>query len=79
MSDTWQGNPCLSDTVSEYMISLRKRKVAKGEVSVSEAALRSETLLKLIMYNEQKKDCSPAEHLMRLQCNVMHLFIMFLL
>jgi hypothetical protein len=70
VSKTWQGNPCLSDTVSEYMISLRKRKVAKGEVSVSEAALRSETLLKLIKYNETKKECSTTEQMMRVQLNV---------
>lgn len=40
----WNGNPSLSDRVSRYMISLRKRKAALGDASVAAMAIRSEDM-----------------------------------
>ncbi|KAJ7255530.1 DNA breaking-rejoining enzyme, partial [Mycena haematopus] len=56
-STPWQdspvpsGNPSVSNIVSSYMISLRRRKVQAGETSVSSRAITQEILLKMYNFN----------------------------
>ncbi|KAF8135303.1 hypothetical protein K438DRAFT_1472381, partial [Mycena galopus ATCC 62051] len=56
-STPWQeepvpsGNPSVSEIVSSYMVSLRRRKVQAGETAVSSRAITPEILLKLYNFN----------------------------
>ncbi|KAJ7716669.1 DNA breaking-rejoining enzyme [Mycena maculata] len=45
------GNPSVSEIVSSYMVSLRRRKVQAGETQVSSHAITADILLKLYNYN----------------------------
>ncbi|KAK7691376.1 hypothetical protein QCA50_004775 [Cerrena zonata] len=45
------GNPSLSPTVCQYMISLRRRKAQAGEAVTSARAIDSDTMLKLFTFN----------------------------
>ncbi|KAJ7447380.1 DNA breaking-rejoining enzyme [Mycena galericulata] len=45
------GNPSVSEIVSSYMVSLRRRKVLSGETSVSSRAITADILLKLYNFN----------------------------
>ncbi|KAJ7445234.1 hypothetical protein B0H11DRAFT_1746916 [Mycena galericulata] len=45
------GNPSVSEIVSSYMVSLRRRKVQAGETSVSSRAITPDILLKLYNVN----------------------------
>ncbi|KAJ6533268.1 DNA breaking-rejoining enzyme, partial [Mycena sp. CBHHK59/15] len=47
------GNPSVSETVSRYMMSLRKRKVRGGETATSARAITPEILRKLYHYNNK--------------------------
>ncbi|KAK0218991.1 hypothetical protein IW262DRAFT_1298095 [Armillaria fumosa] len=47
------GNPSISDLVSSYMLSLHKRKVAKGEAPTSAHAISPDILKRLYEYNRQ--------------------------
>ncbi|KAJ7348372.1 hypothetical protein DFH08DRAFT_658618, partial [Mycena albidolilacea] len=47
------GNPSVSETVSRYMITLRKAKVRAGEVSTSARAITPEIIAKLYHHNNQ--------------------------
>ncbi|TFK78451.1 hypothetical protein K466DRAFT_507267 [Polyporus arcularius HHB13444] len=49
----YMGNPSLSVTVSEYMISLRRRKVQSGEIVTSARAIDHLTLKQLWEYNSR--------------------------
>ncbi|KAF7303697.1 hypothetical protein MIND_00599100 [Mycena indigotica] len=49
----WMGNPSVSETVSRYMITLRKKKVRAGEVATSARAITPEMLYKLYHFNNQ--------------------------
>ncbi|TDL13834.1 hypothetical protein BD410DRAFT_817264 [Rickenella mellea] len=67
---TWMGNPSLSVKVSQYMVSLHRRKVREGEVVTSARAIDEGTLKALYEFNKtiQAKGLSrtsrkrPAEH-----------------
>ncbi|KAI0327609.1 hypothetical protein GY45DRAFT_1347652 [Cubamyces sp. BRFM 1775] len=48
---TYRGNPSLSVVVSQYMVSLRRRKVRAGEVVTSARAIDEDTMRKLWEYN----------------------------
>ncbi|OSD07360.1 DNA breaking-rejoining enzyme [Trametes coccinea BRFM310] len=48
---TFSGNPSLSPLVSQYMISLRRRKVRAGEIVTSARAMDQETMRKLWEFN----------------------------
>ncbi|KAI0771694.1 hypothetical protein BD413DRAFT_625401 [Trametes elegans] len=48
---TFSGNPSLSPVVSQYMISLRRRKVRAGEVITSACSMDQQTMRKLWQYN----------------------------
>ncbi|KLO05934.1 hypothetical protein SCHPADRAFT_838709 [Schizopora paradoxa] len=50
---TYNGNPSMSDDISQYMISLRRRKVRGGETVVSAKAMEEKTLEALYKYNLQ--------------------------
>ncbi|KAJ6454083.1 hypothetical protein C8R47DRAFT_997399, partial [Mycena vitilis] len=45
------GNPSVSEIVSSYMVSLRRRKVQAGETSISSRAITPDILLNLYDYN----------------------------
>ncbi|KAJ7093975.1 hypothetical protein B0H15DRAFT_763134, partial [Mycena belliarum] len=45
------GNPSVSEDVSRYMVSLRKRKVRAGEVATSARAVTPEIIARLYHYN----------------------------
>ncbi|KAG2144159.1 uncharacterized protein EDB93DRAFT_1066144, partial [Suillus bovinus] len=47
----FRGNPSLSVTVSQYMISLGRRKVRAGEVVTSAHAMDEQTMKELYEYN----------------------------
>ncbi|TFK81913.1 hypothetical protein K466DRAFT_468688, partial [Polyporus arcularius HHB13444] len=47
----WLGNPSVSDRVSRYMVSLRRRKVRAGEVAMSSRAITPEILERVYEYN----------------------------
>ncbi|KAJ3726483.1 DNA breaking-rejoining enzyme [Lentinula guzmanii] len=47
------GNPSVSETVSSYMLSLRRRKTHAGETSTSARAVTSELLAELHHFNNQ--------------------------
>ncbi|EPQ50092.1 hypothetical protein GLOTRDRAFT_108720 [Gloeophyllum trabeum ATCC 11539] len=47
----WTGNPSISVVVSQYMISLRRRKVRSGDVVTSARAMDEATMKKLYEYN----------------------------
>ncbi|KAJ7651100.1 DNA breaking-rejoining enzyme [Roridomyces roridus] len=49
-----RGNPSVSETVSSYMLSLRKKKVRTGEVPTSARAITPEILEELYHYNNQE-------------------------
>lgn len=49
----WVGNPSVSETVSTYMVSLRRRKVRAGETPTSAKAITVEQLQALYEYNTQ--------------------------
>ncbi|KAI0708333.1 hypothetical protein C8Q76DRAFT_577975, partial [Earliella scabrosa] len=59
------GNPSLSVMVSEYMISLRRRKVRAGEVVTSARAMDHETMKKLWVYNKMYPRSSETRPLKR--------------
>ncbi|KAF8135307.1 hypothetical protein K438DRAFT_763706 [Mycena galopus ATCC 62051] len=78
-STPWQeepvpsGNPSVSEIVSSYMVSLRRRKVQAGETAVSSRAITPEILLKLYNFNTsngrssipiQNSWCGPRTRLM---------------
>jgi len=66
-----RGNPSLSEKVTEYMVSLKRRKIQAGEISVSEKALSAEDLAKLYRYNNQRVDQGDTyDKLYYLQLNV---------
>ncbi|EPQ56081.1 hypothetical protein GLOTRDRAFT_105114 [Gloeophyllum trabeum ATCC 11539] len=48
---SFKGNPSLSVTVSQYMVSLRRRKVRQGEVVTSARAIDEETIKVLYYFN----------------------------
>lgn len=45
ISGKWKGNPSVSEVVSTYMISLRRRKVRAGETPTSAKAITAVRLL----------------------------------
>ncbi|KAI0681806.1 hypothetical protein C8T65DRAFT_598035, partial [Cerioporus squamosus] len=49
---SFRGNPSLSTIVSQYMISLRRRKVRAGEIVTSARAINESTLKKMWEFNE---------------------------
>lgn len=55
------GNPSQSNTVSQYMVALRRRKVRKGEEVVSAQAMDHEILQKLVAFNMKFKDDPSAQ------------------
>ncbi|KAG6884566.1 hypothetical protein C0992_006083 [Termitomyces sp. T32_za158] len=48
------GNPSVSNLVSSYMVSLRRRKVRSGETQTSARAITPEIMKKLYHYNHQE-------------------------
>jgi hypothetical protein len=73
-----KGNPSLSQKVTEYMLSLKRRKIQSGEIAVSEKALTSQDIKKLWSYNTKKSSTGDAyERAYRLQLNVNLLFTLF--
>ncbi|KAI0656203.1 hypothetical protein C8Q70DRAFT_1046854 [Cubamyces menziesii] len=50
---TYLGNPSLSVLVSQYMVSLRRRKVRSGEIVTSARAIDEETMKKLWDFNRR--------------------------
>ncbi|KAI0691162.1 hypothetical protein C8T65DRAFT_745568 [Cerioporus squamosus] len=52
VSGCYRGNPSLSVVVSQYMISLRRRKVRDGEVVTSARAIDEGTFKKMWIFNE---------------------------
>ncbi|KAJ7236088.1 hypothetical protein B0H12DRAFT_999191, partial [Mycena haematopus] len=51
VSGKMRGNPSISEAVSRYMVSLRKKKVRSGEVATSARAITPEIIAKLYHYN----------------------------
>ncbi|KAF7306269.1 hypothetical protein MIND_00417800 [Mycena indigotica] len=49
----YAGNPSVSESVSRYMVTLRKKKVRAGEVATSARAITPDMLYKLYHYNNQ--------------------------
>ncbi|KAF9069026.1 hypothetical protein BDP27DRAFT_1223424, partial [Rhodocollybia butyracea] len=47
------GNPSVSETLTSYMLSLRRRKTLKGEISLSARAVTSALISQLYNYNNQ--------------------------
>ncbi|KAF9056888.1 hypothetical protein BDP27DRAFT_1197085, partial [Rhodocollybia butyracea] len=47
------GNPSVSETLSSYMLSLRRRKIQKGETTTSARAVTAELLEQLFDFNNQ--------------------------
>ncbi|KAI9068796.1 hypothetical protein FKP32DRAFT_1536223, partial [Trametes sanguinea] len=50
-SGTWRGNPSVSDRVSRYMLSLRRRKARNGEAPQSARSITPSVLRRLWEYN----------------------------
>ncbi|KIM73058.1 hypothetical protein PILCRDRAFT_23790, partial [Piloderma croceum F 1598] len=55
-SGEWRGNPSVSDQVSNYMISLRKRKARSGEVAMSSRAITPDLMHKLYEWNHRAEN-----------------------
>ncbi|KAJ7469078.1 DNA breaking-rejoining enzyme [Mycena latifolia] len=53
VSGNMLGNPSISEDVSRYMISLRKKKVRAGEVATSARAITPEIIFNLYHYNNK--------------------------
>ncbi|PBK68264.1 DNA breaking-rejoining enzyme [Armillaria solidipes] len=53
---TASGNPSISDVVSSYMLGLRKRKVAKGEIPTSMRAISPGTLRRFYNHNHDPEN-----------------------
>ncbi|KAF8173373.1 DNA breaking-rejoining enzyme, partial [Mycena galopus ATCC 62051] len=51
------GNPSISEDVSRYMVSLRKKTVRAGEVATSARAITPEILARLYHYNNKPEVC----------------------
>ncbi|KAJ3822043.1 DNA breaking-rejoining enzyme [Lentinula raphanica] len=56
------GNPSVSETVSSYMLSLRRRKTQARETSTSARAVTADLLKKLYYFNTQTKFREPQPH-----------------
>ncbi|KAI0691883.1 hypothetical protein C8T65DRAFT_541761, partial [Cerioporus squamosus] len=50
-SGRWIGNPSMSDRVSRYMVSLRRRKARSGQVAMSARAITPDILRRLYEFN----------------------------
>ncbi|KAJ7113733.1 hypothetical protein C8R43DRAFT_1138578 [Mycena crocata] len=55
----WVGNPSVSRLVSQYMTSLKRRKVQSGEVALSARALTPDMLERLYNYNTEQGRSLP--------------------
>ncbi|KAJ3727517.1 hypothetical protein C8R42DRAFT_754999 [Lentinula raphanica] len=56
------GNPSVSETVSSYMLSLRRRKVDSGETPTSARAVSADLLKQLYYFNTQPQFRKPQPH-----------------
>ncbi|EPT03529.1 hypothetical protein FOMPIDRAFT_1116000, partial [Fomitopsis schrenkii] len=63
--DVYIGNPSLSVTVSQYMVSLQRRKVRAGEDVTSARAITHETMRQLWAFNMRFPQSEPIEPITR--------------
>ncbi|KAJ3867261.1 DNA breaking-rejoining enzyme [Lentinula novae-zelandiae] len=59
ISGNMRGNPSVSETVSTYMLSLRRRKTQKGDTPISARAVSSDLLDDLYHFNSQPQYQGP--------------------
>ncbi|KAK7006123.1 hypothetical protein R3P38DRAFT_2555618 [Favolaschia claudopus] len=58
----WKGNPSVSDTVSGYLVNLRRTKTRSGEGSTTAKAIRHETLKKIYDFNQAENRSVPTPY-----------------
>ncbi|KAJ3760308.1 DNA breaking-rejoining enzyme [Lentinula raphanica] len=58
----WMGNPSVSETLSCYMLSLRRRKTLKGEVATSARAITSSVIRQMYDFNNQPELRQPRNY-----------------